>query len=288
MIMEVKALQIKHNDYAVAKALNNHVAGLIIYVILADSIGLAENYAVEDINKAYVLLSDELQRLYKRNPELDIIVPEPVWKRFDVLEASTWEINEYFEDPMNTEMQAHIARVNRLCIISGVETPNFSPEQSKLIAYTNKVSGEYGVMLQRIRDDRKAEEENDWYIPEYTLTYDTITGAVVINGVLRLNKKSTQDDSNVDRLLKQALAQPNTLITPNLNATKRNISTILSAAGFDPVLKSLFFRTARKDKGVFCRPVVTRAVADAEKIETTELDLKLKRLGAVTQSGKSS
>ena len=83
--------------------------------------------------------------------------------------------------------------------------------------------------------------------------------------------------------LKQALARPNELFTPELNRTKKNVSTILSNAGFDPTLKKLFFTTAREGKGVFCRPTVTRAEADAEGIDTTDLDLKLKEAGATTK-----
>lgn len=69
------------NDYAVAKALNESISGIIILIVIADSVGLPEDYEIKELNRAYVLLTDELQKLYERNAELASIKPEPIWKR---------------------------------------------------------------------------------------------------------------------------------------------------------------------------------------------------------------
>jgi hypothetical protein len=55
---------------------------------------------------------------------------------------------------------------------------------------------------------------------------------------------------------------------------------VLSSAGFTATLRDLFFPTVSKSKGIVFRDTVTRKQADDENIDTIELDLKLKELGA--------
>jgi hypothetical protein len=279
--MEAAKQPTTSNDYAVAKVLNEHVAALVTMIIAADVVGLPENFELKDINRAYVLLTDELQKIYARNPELSSIKPGPIWNRFDVLESSTWEINEHFEDPDNTELLAHIARVDRLCIISGKEIPDLSHEQIKLIDDADTARRKYGEVLEEAKADNKVRKENDWHIPEYTLTYKP-DGTILVNDVLKLKKAHA--GSTTERLLEQALKSPGELFRPDLGQTSRNLSTILNSAGFTQELRELFFPTVSKNNGIIFRPTITREQADADKIDTTALDLKLKQLGADTQT----
>lgn len=272
----------KVNDYAVAKALNQIITEIILIVVMADSVGLSEDYDINELNRTYVLLANELQNLYNRNPELSAIKPKPIWQQFDVLKTSSWDINEYLNDPSNDAGQAHNARVEKLCIITGVDTPHYSPEQKQLLDNTKAITGKYSKIINETNKQNLAKKENDWQIPEYRLVYDPMKGTILINDVYQLNKRSTNDFSNIDRILAQGTQQPNEVFTPELN-TSKSYSSIISNAGFTPALRQLFFPVARNGKGVMLRPKVSRAIADAEEIDTTELDLKLKVLGAVTE-----
>lgn len=280
--MEAANQPTNSNDYAVAHTLNDCVLGLVAMIVMEDTVGTPEGDDFNELNRAYVLVVDELEKIYKRNPELAAIKPEPIWKRFDVLKTSSWEINEYLNDPDNDLGQAHNARVEKLVIVAGKDTPDFTPEQKQLLDYANSIRIKYGKLLDVLNKKRLAKKANDWQIPEYTLTYDDIRGTITINNVLRLNKRSTNDESSIDKILAKGMRRPDELFDPQLN-TSKSLSSIISNAGFTPTLRKLFFPVARKGKGVLLRPKVTRAEADAENIDTTELDLELKKLGAATE-----
>jgi hypothetical protein len=268
------------NVYAVAKALNERITAMIVAVVVADSVGLPEDQDIHELNRAYVLLGNELQKLYNRTPELAAIKPEPIWKRFDVIRTSSWEINQHLSENSVAELNAHNARVEKLCIVAGVEEPSYSPDQKKLIEYAETTTSNYVRMIDDVSAKKKAEKENDWHIPEYTLIYKQ-DGSILVNNVLKLKKAHA--GSTTERLLEQAIKRPNELFKPDLGQTSRNLSTVLSSAGFTSTLRELFFPTVSKSKGVVFRPTVTRTQADEEKINTTELDLKLKELGAATE-----
>lgn len=266
------------NDYALAKYLDERVAA--IFALVTDHYKYISD--LTDINRSYVLLVHELKQLYDRNPKLKQIRPTICWRVYDTLDAmDPYDIYEYGDD-YNEQGTQHISQVNSLCIISGKEGPDITPELQKILDEASKNVNALVAELDEAERQREANTKG-WFIPEYTLTYDEMRGLIKINGVYQLNKRSTNDGSNVDKLLKQALAKPNEAFPPQLNDTKKNLSTILSNVGFDATLRQLFFPTARKGKGVFCRPKVTRAEADAEHIDTTDLDLKLKEAGAITQ-----
>jgi len=268
------------NDYAAAKALNDSVNGIIILIAIADASGLPEDYEINELNRAYILLTTELQKLYDRNSKLATIEPKPIWYLFDVIKTSTWEINEHLNNPDNDFGNAHNARVEKLCIISGLETPNFSHEQKKIVDYAEKIIKDYAKILDDVNRENRAKKENDWHIPEYTIAYKP-NGIISINNVLQLKKAHA--GSATERLMEEALKNPNTLFKPDLRQTSRNLSTIVSGAGFSKVLRDLFFPTVSNDKGIVFRSTVTRDQADADKIDTTKLDLKLKKLGATTE-----
>lgn len=267
------------NDYAVAKALNGSVTGILLSVFMAKAVGLPEDHEINELNRAYILLTHELQRLYDRNPELAAIKPEPLWKRFDVLKTSLWEIQDYIE--ANDEFgNAHTVRVERLCILANKETADFSPEQKKLIDYAETIIKKYGKVLDEANKQNRLQKENNWHIPEYKLIYRP-DGTLLVNDVLKLKKAHA--GSTTERLLEQALKRPNELFKPDLGQTARNLSTVLNSAGFTATLRQLFFPTVSKSKGIVFRPIITREQADEDKINTTELDLQLKALGVATE-----
>jgi hypothetical protein len=275
--MEAAKQPTNNNDFAVAKALNALAGQMILCVVMAEVVGLPEDHDIHDLNRSYVLLTDELQKLYDGNPKLSEIKPEPVWKRFDVLRTSSWDINRYLEDADNDAGNAHNARVEKLCIIAGKETPDYTPEQKKLVNDVDETISKYTEMITAANNARLAKKENDWQIPEYSLMYKP-DGSILINNVLKLKKAHA--GSTTERLLEQAVKRPHELFKPDLGQTARNISTVLNSAGFTPILRQLFFPTVSKSKGIIFRDIVTRKQADDEKIDTAELDLKLKELGA--------
>jgi hypothetical protein len=282
--MEVTNQPASNKDYTLAYALNKSVLGFIAMIVMADIVGTPEGNDFHELNRAYILVVDELENLYDRNPKLAIIKPEPIWRRFDVLKTSSWEITEYLDDPENDLGQAHNARVEKLSIIAGKETPEFTPEQKKLLDYAESIAKKYGKLLDVLNKEKNAKKINDWQIPEYTLTYKP-DGTILVNEVLKLKKIHT--GSTTERLLEQAIKNPNELFKPDLGQTARNLSTVLNSAGFTKELRELFFPTVSNNRGIVFRPTATREQADTDNINTTELDLKLKELGATTQPTNS-
>jgi hypothetical protein len=264
------------NDYPVARVLNTVVLSVIASVRVAEEMDLPEDYEISELNRAYVLLVHELEKLYNQNPKLAEIRPEPFWKRFDVLKTKSWQILDYINDPANDKGQAHITRLDRLCIIADNETPELSSEQIKLIGSVLETVKEYRRILDEARLDRNAKIEESWYIPVYRLDY--ADGIILINNVLKLKK--THIGSTIDQLLEQAFNNQNTLFTPKLPQTARNLSTVLSSAGFIPVLRQLFFPIVSKSKGVLFRPVVSNVEASNDGIDTSKLDIVLRYLDA--------
>lgn len=263
------------NDYAVAHAMNKEIYSTFVVVRLADSMGISEHYEIPNLNRAYVLLVNELQKIYARNPELEAVKPVPLWKRFDVLKNHTAEICDYIDDTEEWGLE-HIAKVERLCIIAGVEDPTYTAEQQKLIDNLDAHRKEYASKGKQLWEKSK----KDIQIPSYSLAYK-LDGAIVINNVLKLKKAHA--GSSTERLLEQALKSPNTLFKPDLGQTSRNLSTILSSAGFTKELRQLFFPMVSNSKGIVFRPTISRQQADADNIDTTELDAKLNALGAKTE-----
>lgn len=267
------------NDYAVAKALNDLVNGIMALMYVAGAHEMDKDHQVTELNRAYILLTHELEIIYARNPELLAIKPEPIWRRFDVLKYSNWDIKDYIDNTDDTG-HTHTIRVERLCIIAGVDDPKYTPEQQKLVESVDTVARKYSKDLVKASEDIQESKANEWQIPEYTLTYKQ-DGMVLINDVLKLKKAHA--GSTTERLLEQALKSPQTLFKPDIGHTTRNLSTILSSAGFTKELRELFFPTVSNSKGVVFRPTITRQQAVDEKIDTSELDMKLKELGAKTE-----
>lgn len=264
------------NDFALARLLNNTLLAIITFVRKAEEMDLPEDYEIDELNRAYVLLVNELENLYEHNPKLAEIRPEPFWKQFDVLKTVSWRLLGYLDDPEQDKGQAHIRKLDKLCIISGSESAELSPKLQELTNNAFEAIIYYRQKLNDTRLDINQKIEESWYIPKYWLDYTD--GTILINDVLKLKK--THIGSTIDQLLEQAFKNQNTLFTPKLPATARNLSTVLSSAGFTLVLRQLFFPTVSMRKGVLFRPTITFEQATREDIETTELDLLLKLLDA--------
>lgn len=265
------------DDYPVARVLNGVLLSIVSSVRLAEEIDLPQDYEIDELNRAYVLLVHELEDLYDQNSKLSEMKPEPFWKRYDVLKTVSWRVLDYLNDPVNDKGQAHLLKLDKLCIIANNEIPELSKEQMKLIGYALETVKKYRLILDDARLDINARIEDSWYISEYRLAYEN-DGTIVVNDVLKLKK--THIDSTIDQLLEQVFKNQNTLFTPKLPQTARNLSTVLSSAGFTPVLRQLFFPISSKSKGVLFRPIVTFEQATRDDIDTTELDLVLRVLDA--------
>lgn len=233
------------------------------------------DYKFDELNRIYVLLTYELEELYKQNPKLAAIEPKPFWTRYNILTPYSSEILRYLGEPTQERGRAHIHQLDRLCIITNSEKPELSPENLKLVEETLVAIKNYEVVLEAAESKRAELEDefhNDdaWYIPEYAVSHNN--GEIVINDVWCLKK--THIGSTIDLLLGQAFKNQNILFTPKLPSTARNISTVLSSAGFNPVMRKIFFPKATAE-GVLFRPVVTFEQAQKDGIDTTTLDLIL-------------
>ncbi|MNQ88812.1 hypothetical protein D3C85_1040930 [compost metagenome] len=264
------------NDFPVAKLFNTVLLTMVDFVRRAEVLGLPEDSELHNLNRNYVLIVDELEKMYGGNPKLAEISPEPFWRQFDILKPHSWMIIKYLDNSEHNQGQAHIARIERLCIITNSEAPEFSSEQRELLNSAFEAIAEYRQMLDDASLDIDEKMEDSWYINEYRLDYET-NGTVVVNGVLKL--KSAHIGSTIDQLLQQAFENEGFLFIPKLPQTTRNLSTVLSSAGFTPTLRQLFFPTVSSKQMLF-RSTITFTQASSENIETTELDLLLKALGA--------
>lgn len=273
--------QTNDNDYAVATLLNSVLLQIVQLVREIEALDLPEDYdyKLDELNRSYVLLVHELEELYKHNSKLAEIEPKPFWIKYNILTPYYWEVLRYLDENDQKKGQAHINQLDRLCIIANSEKPELSSDSLKLLEEAFGAIKNYKVVLKIAESDKDEVEDefhNDdaWYIPEYFVSYNN--GEIVINDVMVLKK--THIDSAIDKLLEQAFKNPNTLFIPELPATARNLSTVLSSAGFDSVLRQLFFPKLSLPKGVLFRPSVTIEQAQKENIDTTILDLILEKI----------
>lgn len=266
------------NDYAVAKALNDLVNGIMVQVYAGTGLDLTKDKDIDGLNRAYILLSQELEKLYARYPELQELKPEPIWKRFEVLKSNCEAIAGYINDSDDFGYD-HNLRVEKLCIINRTDTPEYTADQQELVKYTDAIKTDYTKKVKKAVASKEVSEKvtYGWEIMNYYLTYKP-DGTILINDVMKLKK--VHAGSITEKLLEQSIKNPNTKFKPNLGMTSRNISTIISSAGFTPVLRDLFFPTVSGDTIVF-RPYVSKLQADLERIDRTELDLHLRELGAL-------
>jgi hypothetical protein len=279
----MEATKQQSNDYAVAKELNDCVLGIFSAIQNYQIIGSLKDFDSEELNRIYVLLVDELEKLYERNPKLAAIKPEPTWKQFEIIKNSMYSIQKYLEE--HDSGHIHRDKIEKLCIIADKETPDFSPLQKKLVETSKTINAKYhNLLIEKLQkllaeapDAEETRPPRMWYIPEYTIEYKP-DGTILINSAFKLKK--IHAGSTTERLMEQAVKNPETLFKPSLGQTARNISTVLSSAGFTPTLRELFFPTVSDDKGIIFRPKVTREVALDEKVDVFKLDEELHKAGA--------
>lgn len=281
--MDEKIQSSSGNDYAVAKALNESVDHIFSLIGFYQIIGPLKEFDPLELNRTYILLVNELETLYGRNPKLAEIRPEPTWKRFEVIKDKLYTIQKYLE--ANETDHSHINKIEKLCILSDQESPNLSVKQKQLIDDTKGLSEKYFDLIVEATKHLPVDESLNpdtsnaraWCIKEYTVTYKP-DGTILVNNALKLKK--IHAGSTVERLLEQAVKNPNTLFKPDLGQTARNISTVLSSAGFTPILRELFFPIVSDDKGIIFRPEVTREQTFTDRINTSEIDTILAESGA--------
>lgn len=268
----------KANDYPLAKVLNAVLLSITESVRKVEAFNTLPDdfdWKLDELNRAYVLLVYELEQLYKHNPKLAEIEPKPFWLKYNMLESYDWEILRYLEEPNQKKGLAHINRLDRLCIIANSKRPELLPEHLELLEQAVKAINNYKDVLDAAEEaDYEFNNDDAWYISEYWVSYNN--GEIVINDVWKLKK--THIGSTIDQLLEQAFKNPNKLFIPKLPATARNLSTVLSSAGFIPVLRQLFFPKLSMKDGVLFRPTVTFQQSQKDNIDTTIPDLVLETL----------
>jgi hypothetical protein len=271
----------KMNEYAVAKALNESVNSLFTIIELYQTLGPLKEFNPDEINRAYLFLVKELESLYDQNSELEELQPKPVWRHFEIIKDKMYTVQKFLET--NSDKHDHTLRLEKLCILSGQEIPELTSNQKKYISDAKSIHDKYmNLVIEEIKnlpeDTRQKELEKDprnrrwWCIEEYNVMYKP-DGTILVNNVLKLKK--IHAGSTAERLLEQAVKNPKTLFKPDLGQTARNLSTVLSSAGFTPTLRELFFPIVSDDKGFVFRPKVTRSEVLSDRIDTYELDSML-------------
>lgn len=284
-------------DFAIAREFHHHATELLIAVQrLNEEYNYDDPYAeyhetIMDINRPYVLLVNELETIYGQNAALAKLNDDPktkaTWTQFNTIESNDQDIYAYLREHKSLKKLkndadfAHKAQVNRLAIIAGKETPNYSPEQKKI---WEDAEAAYLIYLKRHTEwrSRKPKKRNKGhhFIVNYELKYAD-NGNIVVNDVLILKK--TQSGSAPRKLLEQAIKHPYEHFKPELGQLNRNLTNVLSDMGITGTLKELFFPIVNKE-GVTFRPAVYFETAEKERIDTAELDKKLKALGAKTET----
>lgn len=282
----------KANDYAVAQHLNDRAD--IMVSLVYDAIKQAYNGLarpdITKINKAYVLIVEEMKILTNRSPQLRAIEAKAIWQRFDTLKGYDAEIYTYFEPFSQSEdIEVYANKVDRLCIISNAEKPQYTKTQERLMADADEAIRIYRNSIkkaQEINDDQRT----DWLIPDYKLTHEG-KKYLKINGI---DIKKTNAGAVDDILVSAFNNDGKGVFTPDIGSTERkltsNVADIFNGKIFtkdeQKILKALFFRNVSdKTNTLSFVSYVTRDEADAiPNLNTSALDKKLKQLGAKTES----
>jgi hypothetical protein len=193
----------KANDYAVAKALNELIKGIMVQVYAGVGVDISKDKDIDGLNRAHILLTQELETIYSRCPELQSITPEPIWRRYDLLKGSSRAIAEYIHENGGFGDE-HNLRVEKLCIIAGVDTPELNPNQRELVKSSEALSDEH---MKRVKEalgniETSPKIEYGWQITSYWLTYKP-DGTILINNALKLKK--VHAGSITEKLLEQSI-----------------------------------------------------------------------------------
>lgn len=276
----------KTNDYIVAQYLNERADTMVslVYDAIKQRYSGSARPDITKLNKAYVLIVEELKTLTARSPELQAIDAQAIWQHFDTLKGYDADIYTYYEPFSQSEdIDVYTNKLDRLCIISNAKQPQYTKTQERLIADADEAIRIYRNSI------KKAQELNEdanrtWFIPEYTFTV-TADGKLLVNGIEGIMKvKSVRASSLPDMVLSQAKDRPNELFMPDIRGHRQSrMRTSLIETGFTDTIQKLFMPTMDNRKGVFFRPKVSHDTAEAEKIDTKNLDRILKDAGAETE-----
>lgn len=152
----------KPNDFATAHFLNNLAIGFF-EMIASNNRNTPDT---TDINRSYVLITNQLKKLYERNPELKAIDDHICWKTFEAIDyVDSQELWEYTSSD-NEYGQGHNSKVNRLCIINGKEKPELSPELKAIVREAEASGKAFYAEL----ESAKPVTSPDWYIPKKAST----------------------------------------------------------------------------------------------------------------------
>lgn len=285
------------DDFAIAREFHRYATTLLNSVqLLNEEYNFDDPYAeyhetIMVINRPYVLLVNELEIIYGQNEALAKLNDDPktkaTWTQFNTIESNDQNIYAYLREHKGLRKLkddadfAHEAQVNRLAIIAGKETPNYTPKQQKI--WDDAEEAHVKLLKRHIEwRSRRPKKRNKGhnFIVNYELKYAD-NGNIVVNDVLILKK--TQSGSAPRKLLEQAIKHPFEHFQPELGQLNRNLTNVLSDMGITGTLKELFFPIVNRE-GVTFRPAVYFETAEKERIDTEELDKKLKSLGAETET----
>lgn len=255
-------------DFANAKELNEILSKL---VNIAYNSSKHSDSDIEEADKHYILLSDELRNIYKGNPKLSAIEVTAIWQQHDFIKNQEHSINEYYNFSGYEAEQEHIGRVNRLCVLSGSKKPKYTSTIKKIVTKAKK-------LIQKENDDKdNGTRQADGYIPEYVISRKGRT--LYLNNVLYI--KTPQNVGAPIALVEQMFENEGKLFKPDFGKNyTRSISSVIADVGFEKELKKIFFSTISSSEGIIFRNNVSRQVVDEEKINTKKLDAELRKKGA--------
>lgn len=250
------------NDYAVARELNLRAMSMIMCVYLADYAGVAIKLDIQELNRTYILLVNELQKLYDKNPKLAAIEPEPVWKHLDVLKDRSGII-KHVAGPDGDNGGPHYARVEKLCILLNAGTPHFTAEQKKLYEYAEEVMDEYLEGVDEAFEQKAAKEisdtldtqEDGGHIAKLSLAQKSLK--LNIGGVTHTLKHFESTKRFNYNLARYLLNRPDQWVSKNDLASFRMRSEIKDwpkLIGFTGDLKDIFINVNTKEQTIMLNP----------------------------------
>ncbi|HEY4963406.1 MAG TPA: hypothetical protein VIH90_01790 [Candidatus Saccharimonadales bacterium] len=132
------------NDYALAKQINDRVIN--IFTLVVDHASTPDLTAV---NRSYVLLVNELQQIYARQPELQKVGYPICWRVLDNLEQIHETAVEYTHSGSDYG-EDHNSGVSRLCIMADKENPDLTPQLQMLLEEADSNIAEFKSELDKM------------------------------------------------------------------------------------------------------------------------------------------